>query len=86
MRLLIISLLLCTFEAYAGIIGNTRITGRVLRYDEKTVTISQYGKRRITVPRSSIEKKFKKLKTGILVTAVFDAQEVMDKIQKQTKK
>ena len=87
MKLLILFMLLFGFQyAFSGIIGDTRITGRVLKYNTKTVTLSQYGNRKITVPRSSIEKDFKKLKTGLLVTAVFSAEEIMDKIQEQTKK
>ena len=86
MKLFIISLLLFVFQyAFAGIIGETRITGRVLEYNKNTVVLSQYGNRKITVPRRSIEKSFKKIKTGLLVTAVFSADEVMDKIQEQTK-
>ena len=87
MKLIILSMLLFGFQyAFSGITGDTRITGRVIKYDAKTVTISQYRNKRITVPRSAIEKNFKKLKTGLLVTAVFSAEEMMDKIQEQTKK
>ena len=87
MKLIILSFLFLIFQyAFAGIVGDTRITGRVLKYDEKTVTLSQHGNRKIIVPRSSIEKDFKKLKTGLLVTAVFSAEEIMNKIQEQTKK
>ncbi|MDE0151740.1 MAG: hypothetical protein OXK80_04500 [Bdellovibrionales bacterium] len=86
MKLFILSLLLVSQFAFSGIIGETRITGRVLKYDKSTVTLSQYGNRKITVPKSSLEKNFNKLKTGLLVTAVFSAEEVMDKIQEQTKK
>ena len=86
MKLFIISLLLFVFQyTFAGIVGDTRITGRVLSYNAKTVTLSQYGKRKITVPKSSLKKDFKKLKTGLLVTAVFSAEEVMDKVQEQMK-
>ena len=87
MKILIISLLLFVFQfAFAGITGDTKITGRVLKYNQQTVTLSQYGNRKVTVPRASIKKNFKKLKTGLLVTAVFSAEEVMDQLQAQTKK
>ena len=87
MKLFIISLLLFVFQyTYAGIMGNTEITGRVLSYNEKTVTLSQYGNKKITVPRSSIKKDFKKFKTGLLVTSVFTTEEIMNKIQEQKKK
>ena len=69
---------------FAGIVGDTRITGRVLKYDKETVTLSQYSNKQIVVPRKSIEKRFfKKLKTGIVVTAVFSADEIMNRIQEQ---
>ena len=87
MKLLIISLLIFVFQyTFAGVIGDTRITGRVLQYDEKTVTLAQHGNRKIIVPKSSLEKDFKKLKAGLLVTAVFSGDEIMDMIQEQTKK
>ena len=73
-----------TPHSFAGIVGDTRITGRVLKYDKETVTLSQYGNKQIIVPRKSLEKKFfKKLKTGLVVTAVFSADEIMNRIQEQ---
>ena len=85
MKLFII--LLCVFSqyAYAGITGDTRITGRILKYDDATVTLSQYGNRKVTVPRSAVRKN-KKLKTGAVATAVFSAEEIMKKIQEQADK
>ena len=87
MKLLTLSFFLFLIFQYtfAGIVGDTRITGRVLRYDKKTVTLSQHGNREITVPKNLIEKDFKKLKTGLLVTAVFSAEEMMNQIQQQAK-
>ena len=86
-KLLIICCLLFSFQyVFSGIVGDTKITGRVLKYDEHTVTLSHYRTKKITVPRSSIKKSFKKLKTGIIVTAVFSAEDIMNQIQKQTKK
>ena len=87
MSILVMLCLLFSFQyAFAGIIGDTKITGKVLKYDKKTVTISQYRNKKVTVPRSSLKKSFKKLKTGIMVTAVFSAEEIMDQIRSQTKK
>ena len=87
MKLLVMLCLLFSFQyAFSGIIGETKITGRVLKYDKKTVTLSQYRNKKVTVPRSSLKKSFKKLKTGIMVTAVFSAEEIMDQIRSQTKK
>ena len=86
MKLFIIIALFVVQYASAGIVGDTRITGRVLKYNKKTVTLSQYGKRKVTVPINSLKKDFKKLKTGILVTAVFSTEEIMKKIKEQSKK
>lgn len=86
-RLLIIYYVLLSFQyAFSGIVGDTKITGRVLKYDKHTVTLSQYRDQKVTVPRSSLKKNFKKLKTGIIATAVFSAEDIMDQIQAQTKK
>ena len=87
MKVFIISLMLFISQfSFAGITGETKITGRVLKYNKDTVTLSQYGNRKVTVPRSTIKKDFKKLKTGLLVTAVFSAEEIMDQMQAQIKK
>ena len=84
---LIIGCVLCSFQyAFSGIVGDVEITGRVLKYNEQTVTLSHYRDKKITVPRSSLKKSAKKLKTGMAVTAVFSAEEIMDQIQEQTKK
>lgn len=86
-KLLIVCCVLFSFQyAFSGIVGDTKITGRVLSYNKQTVTLSQYRNKKVTVPRSSVKKTFKKLKTGITVTAVFSAEEVMGQIQEQTKK
>ena len=71
---------------YAGIIGNTEITGRVLKYDNQTVTLSQYRNRKVKIPRSALKKDFKKLKTGMLVTAVFSAEEMMNQVEEQIRR
>ena len=86
-KLLILCCLLFSFQyAFSGIVGDTQITGRVLKYNKRTVTISQYRNKKVTVPRSSLKKNSKKLKTGMMVTAVFSPEEIMDQIQEQTKK
>ena len=86
MKFLPFLLLFIFHHSFAGIVEDTEIIGRVLKYDKRTVTLSQYGNRKLTVPRSSIKKSFKKLKTGILVTAVFSAEEITDQIQAQKTK
>ena len=69
---------------YAGILGDTKITARVLKYDKHTVTLALYGNQKFKVPISSIQNSIKnrKLKTGIFVTAVFSAEETLKRIQK----
>lgn len=88
MKLMTLFSLLFIFQyTFAGLVGDTRITGRVLSYDNKTVTLSQHGNRKITVPKKNlIERDLKKLKTGLLVTVVFSAEEIMSRIKEQTKK
>ena len=86
-KLLMICCVLFSFQyVFSGIVGDTQITGRILEYDKHTVTLSQYGKDKVTVPRSSLKKNAKKLQTGMAVTAVFSSEEIMNQIQKQTKK
>lgn len=87
MKLLIIFCVLLSFQyVFSGIVGDTEITGRVLKYDRQTVTLLQYRNKKVTVPRSSIKKTFRKLKTGMVVTAVFSAEDIMNQIQEQVKK
>ena len=82
MKLLTAFFLLFSFQyTFSGIVGDTKITGRVLKYNTQTVTLLLYRNKKITVPRSSIKRDFKKLKTGLLVTAVFSSEEVMDAVK-----
>ena len=69
----------------AGIIGNVRVIGKVAAYNQKTVSLIQLGYSKPTiVPRSSIVlPKGVKLKTGKVVTAVFSAEEIMEKLRQQ---
>ena len=87
MKILTLCFILLSFQySFSGIIGDTQITGKVLKYSKQTVTISQYRDKKVTVPRSSLKNNNKKLKTGMVVTAVFSAEETMDQIQEQMKK
>ena len=68
---------------FAGLSGVTKVTGTVLNYDQHSVTL-RFGKQKFEVPRKSI-KSSSRLKTGQKVTAVFSAEEIMEKISEQRK-
>ena len=70
-------------SAFAGIIGDLKVTGKVLKYNKDTVTLSYLGKKKMTVPRSKIDSSVK-LKSGKIVTAVFSNQEVIEMIKAQS--
>ncbi len=72
-----------SISAVAGIIGDLKITGKVLKYNKNTVTLSYAGKKKITVPRSKIDSSVK-LKSGKIVTAVYSGEEVMELIKEQS--
>lgn len=86
-KVLFICCILFSFQyAFSGIIGDVQVTGPVLSYDKKNVTLSLYRDKKVTVPRSSLKKSMRKLKTGQVVTAVFNAEEIMNQIQEKAKK
>ena len=64
--LLYLSLLL-SFYSYAVVFGPVEVSGKVIKYDKKTVTLKQ-KKGIITVPKGAI-KKDKDIRTGNTVTA-----------------
>ena len=78
MKYFLICLLFFVFQyaSYAGIEGNTEITGKVISFDKRTVTLSVLGERKLTVSKRSLKK-------GITITAVFTAEEIMNKIEGQ---
>ena len=85
--LVVISIFMLSVQpVLAGIIGNVRVIGKVVKYNQKTVSLTQLGHSKPTVvPRSSIVlPKGVKLKTGKVVIAVFSAEEIMEKL-KQSK-
>ncbi len=86
---IVLSLLLSfSFSVYSGIAGDIKVTGKVLKYNKETVTL-QLGleKDKLTVPRKFIDlKESDKLRTGKMVTVVFSAEEIMEKIRRQQKK
>ena len=77
--------LLSVQPVWAGIVGDVRITGKVVKYDRKTVSLKTLKSSKPTVvPRSSIVlPEGAKLKTGKVVTAVFSAEEIMKKLRQQ---
>ena len=77
-------LLLFGQPALAGIIGDVRVTGKVVKYDRKTVSLKTLkSSKPVVVPKSSIVlPEGVKLKTGKVATAVFSAEEIMGKIKK----
>ena len=86
MKFLILFSIIFFFQhSYAGIIGDVKVTGKLVSYNKKTATLSlQNGKKKLKVPRKSIQSN-KKLKTGQMVTASFEASEIMDLIEKESK-
>ena len=88
MKKLLIALSLTWFLSlslftFAGIIGDVKIIGKVLKYNKNTVTLSYLGKQKMTVPRSKIDSSVK-LKSGKIVTIVYSGDEVMEMIKEQS--
>ncbi len=70
-----------------GAVENVFIEGMIISYDKKTVTLLQRG-RKIKVPRQSISRNIK-LKTGKIVQAKVDSEQLMNdiiKLKKEQKK
>lgn len=81
-------LLFLVQSAFAAIIGDVRITGEVVKYDRKTVSLKTLrSSKPVIVPRSSIVlQKGVKLKTGNLAMAVFSVEEIIEKLNQQQEK
>ncbi len=60
--------LLSLYSANGAITGYIEATGKVIKYNKKTVTIEQAKGGRREIPRALIPKHFK-IKTGNIVTA-----------------
>ena len=67
-KIIITLCLLCFYSASSAVIGNIKTSGKVVKYNTKTVTLKQAEGGRIEVPRSFIPKHYK-IKTGNTVTA-----------------
>ena len=70
--------------AIAGIGKNTTVSGTIVKFNKKTVTLSQNG-HHSKVPRKAIPKHFK-IKKGNEVYAVFEGKRVLSSLKKQHKK
>ncbi|MDE0151982.1 MAG: hypothetical protein OXK80_05775 [Bdellovibrionales bacterium] len=86
MKRLLLVLLLGVHSVFAGIMGNVEITGTVLKYDKKTVTIKYGLKKRITVSKKHIKDGIKNLQTGQPATIIFTSNEIMEKLRQQKEK
>ena len=73
-------LILCTTPAFAGLSQNMTITGTIIRFDKKTVTLSQKGGRHTVVPRKSIPKYFK-IKKGHKVSSIVSSKKILASIK-----
>ena len=68
---------------FSAVGPTVEVFGKIIRYDEKTVTISQEdkrGKNKMTVPKESIPKHFK-IQTGQCVYSVLDYNKLMNNIK-----
>lgn len=72
-------LILFPFFSFSAVGSTVEVFGKIINYDEKTVTISQEdqaGRKNVTVPKDSIPKHFK-MKTGQCVYSILDRKEFM---------
>ena len=67
MKCVLMFFLLASFSASAVIEGSVKIYGKVVSYDAKSAVLSRNNGKKIKIPRDSIFKDFKKLKTGYCV-------------------
>ena len=79
--ILILPALFFSFFMLAGIRGPIIVTGKVVKYDRDTVTLSQMVEQEVIVPRHLIPKQFE-LKTGKKVSAFFNAKEITETYKK----
>ena len=70
--------------AFAGITKDATITGRIIKFNARTVTLSQKG-RHTKVLRKSIPKHFK-IKVGNKVFAVIDSKKTLAELKSALKK
>ena len=81
---LILSILLFTHTSFAAVSETATIKGVIVKYDKKTVTLLQNGKK-IKVPRKSIPSYFK-IRGGNKVYAVVNAAMILKKMKQQKTK
>ena len=77
--------ILCMTPAFAGLSQDATVTGTIIKFDKKTVTLSQRGGLRTVVSRKSIPKHFK-IKTGNRVSAVLSSDRIIAAIKEAKNK
>ena len=82
--ILILSILLFTHTIFAAVSETATIEGVIVKYDKKTVTLLQNGKK-IKVPRKSIPPHFR-IRGGNKVYAVVNAAMILKKMKQQKAK
>ena len=70
-------LLFFSFASFSAVFGSVKVQGKVIKYDQKTVTLSN-DKKTITLPRGFFAKSAP-LRTGYSATAVFKNIEELEK-------
>ena len=66
-----------SFASFSAVFGSVKVQGKVIRYDKKTVTLSN-DQKTITFPREVFPKSVP-LRTGYSATAVFKNMEELEK-------
>ena len=85
MKILIITLtILVAIPAFAGFYQNVTITGKIVKFDKNTVTLSQKGHHTV-VPRKLIPQYFK-IKLGNEVSAIVRRDRVLASVEKANDK
>ena len=79
--ILILSMLLFTHPPFAAISETAIIEGVIVKYDKKTVTLIQNGKK-IKLLKKRIPKRFK-IKTGNKVYAILNGKKILEKAKKR---
>ncbi len=78
-------IILCITPVFAGIYKNATITGRIIKFDKDTVTLSQRGGRRTVVSRKSIPEYFK-IEAGNNVSATVPSSRMLAAIKEAKNK
>ena len=78
-------IILCITPVFAGIYKNATITGRIIKFDKKTVTLSQGGGRRTVVSRKSIPEYYK-IEAGNNVSATVPSSRMLAAIKEAKNK